>query len=118
MRKFAVVFIALVLLLSGCSSLPFSLDESKIKSISIGDSVTLSSEEIKEFALVFNSSKKYRDDVGTTHPIITTITMDDETVIKVWSGTLGFLTTAKDDVQYNITNEKLEEYIESLTKAE
>lgn len=113
-KKLAVVIIALVLLVSGCSALPFSLDENEIKSITIGDSVTLNNEDIKEFAIVFNRSKRYRDDASTTHPIITTINMDDGSVIKVWSGTQGFLTTAKDDVQYNIRNEKLEDYIDSF----
>lgn len=115
MKKFAIILAAIILFLAGCSPLPFSLDENKIESIIIGDSTSLSNEEIKEFTELFNSSKRYRDNVGTTHPIITTITMDDGSVISVWSGTQGFITTAKGNEQYNIRNEKLDEYIESLT---
>lgn len=114
MKKFSIILAAFVLLLVGCSALPFSLNESKIKSITIGDSTSLNSKEIEEFAELFNLSKRYRDDVGTTHPIFTTITMDDDSVVRVWSGTQGFLTTANEDEQYNITNEKLEEFIESF----
>jgi len=67
-----------------------------------------------KFTELFNGSTKYRDDVGTTHPIKTTITIEGGTSIYLWCGTQEFLTAKTEDEQFNLKNVKLEEYIESL----
>jgi len=126
MRRVLIYFIVLcIVFLGGCAGnggelneLPINLDINQIERIEFGSIKTYfagdNDSDIAEFVELFNSSTKYTDDAGTTHPCMIIIYLIDNSTIEVWSGTQGFLTIGDSNTQINIKNDELENYINNI----
>ncbi len=106
------------------NTIPIKLEAEQISYIEINDfgihdaSVILHAitdkEKIIEITRFFNDSKKFRDDVGTTHPISVLIKVEDGSEINFWCGTQGFITVSNGNLQFNIQNNVLNKYVSEI----
>lgn len=70
--------------------------------------------EMKEFAELFNSSKKYTADAGAEQQKLTAVTFKDGKVLELRYGAEGFITVGSEGDLFNIKNKKLENMMNNI----
>lgn len=101
-----------------------SYDEIKkieIFDVSEGDMMVLCSlindkDIFNEFFKITNKSINYKDNVGTTHPKMAVISLDNGTKLKLWYGTQGYITVYDGKRLINIKNPELERFMDKILK--
>jgi hypothetical protein len=116
-----LLIIIIAIFIFNINSLPIKLDAKDVVSIEIVDLPNMETQLlltsgiddlfIKEIVRLFNKSEKIRDDVGTTHPIWVKVTMKDYETVNFWWGVGGFITVGNENIQFNMKNEELNNYI-------
>jgi hypothetical protein len=101
-----------VILLCGCSAgiekiSASDISEMTITNLETGEVESIGKDQFTMLADAYNGSARYRDDVGTTHPLRADIRMDDDTVVVIWGGVGDFLGIEKEGKQYNVKSKKL-----------
>ncbi len=121
-----IIVVGIILLNSTINKIDYQINANDIEKIEIFDASHADAEliclitseynedAIKQFASLFNNSKEYTNDAGTTHPRRVSITMMDGGSVNFWYGTQGFITFSDGENQYNMKNNELERFCDKF----
>lgn len=120
--KFRVALVIIMLSmpgLFGCSAGVVKIDAANIAkviltNIEAGESEFVGAEIFSRFANAYNSSARYRNNVGTTLPFRADIGFVDGSSLIIWGGVGDFFSVRMNEQELNIKSDQLENWFNEL----